>query len=293
MTRNDSFPIISLIDIIILSTSSLGCTTLRNEFKGSYFDLVEQQDGGDAHTLDVASTFSPKPHLPYIAAKLIILVWMISVMAMSISGNKFPSFWLAYLTHWTLVLTVAYSFMSFVASVVLACRPPQTNTLSTWLKVMWTLYAAMLPANVLVTILYWALEFDPSRFQPYLGIMLHGGTMVLIIIDGCILSRIPLRIKQFWFYELSSFIYIIWTIIHSFSSIGNPFNESRGEDDNSIYPQLDWKDNTTTAIITSVLVLFVGNPIIFLLCRLLSRCLPRRYEDTASKSLNDDVNERV
>ena len=232
MTRNDSFPI-SLTDIIILSTSSLGCTTLRNEFKGSYFDLVEQQDGGDAHTLDVASTFSPKPHLPYIVAKLIILVWMISVMAMSISGNKFPSFWLAFLTHWTLVLTVAYSFMSFVVSVVLACRPPHTATLSIWLKVMWTLYAVILPANVLVTILYWVLEFDGTTSYP--GVMVHGGTMVLIMIDGCILSRIPLRIKQFWFYELFCFLYIIWTIIHSFSSVGNPFNEERGEDGTSIY----------------------------------------------------------
>ena len=288
MTRNDS---LSLTGIIILSTSSLGCTTLRNAFKGSYFDLVEQQDGGDAHTLDVASTFSPKPHLPYLVAKLIILVWMISVMAMSISGNKFPSFWLAYLTHWTLVLTVAYSLMSFVASVVLACRPPQTNTLSIWLKVMWTFYAAMLPANVLVTILYWVLEFDGTTSYP--GVMVHGGTMVLIMIDGCILSRIPLRIKQFWFYELFCFLYIIWTIIHSFSSIGNPFNESRGEDDNSIYGALGWKNNTTAAIITSVLVLFIGNPIIFLLCRLLSRCLSRRYEDSAPKSLNDYVDERV
>ena len=263
---------------------------MKEEFEGSYFDLVEQQgseDGSDTRTLDVASTFSPKPLLPYLVAKLIILVWMISIMAMSISGNKFPSFWLAFLTHWTLVLTVAYSLMSFVAAIVLACRPPHTATLSVWLKVMWTLYAAMLPANVLVTILYWALEFDASTFQPYLGIMLHGGTMLLIMIDGCILSRIPLRIKQFWFYELFCFIYIIWTIIHSFSSIGNPFNESRGEDDNSLYPVLDWKDNTVTAIITSVLVLFVANPIIFLLCRLLSRCLSRRYEDTTSKSPNE------
>lgn len=275
--------------MIILSTLSLGCTTLKDEFKGSCFDLVEQQatKDGDARTLDVVSTFSSKPPAPYIVAKLIILVWMISVMAMSISGNKFPSFWLAYLTHWTLVLTVAYSLMSFVASVVLACRPPQTATLNIWLKVMWALYAIVLPANVFVTVLYWVLEFDPNRFQPYLGIMLHGGTMILVMIDGCILSRIPLRVKQFLFYELYCFLYIIWTIIHSFSSIGNPFREARGEEGNSIYGVLDWKNNTTTAIVTSLLVLLVGNPIIFLLSRLLSRCLPRRYEVGTSEGQND------
>ena len=280
-------------DMNILSTLSLGCTTLKDEFKGAYFDLVEQQgseDGSDARALDVASTFSPKPHALYIVAKLIIVAWIISVMVMRIMMFAFPSFWLAFLTHWTLVLTVAYSLMSFVASVVLACRPPQTATLTIWLKVMWALYAAMLPANVLVTILYWALEFDGTTNYP--GVMVHGGTMVLIMIDGCILSRIPIRIKQFWFYELFCFLYIVWTIIHSFT-LGNPFREARGEDDNSIYGALGWKNNTTTAIITSVLVLFVGNPIIFLLCRLLSRCLPRRYEDNAPKSLNEYVDERV
>ena len=64
--------------------------------------------------------------------------------------------------------------------------------------------------------------------------------------------------------------------------------QQEGEDDNSIYGALGWKNNTTTAIITSVLVLLIGNPVIFLLCRLCyHRSFPRRYEeDSTSKSQN-------
>lgn len=125
----------------------------------------------------------------------------------------------------------------------------------------------------MICILFWILEFDGT--PEYVSIMVHGGAMVLIAIDGFLLSRIPLRMKQFVLFELFSFLYILWTIIHAYSGTGNPYNESGEQDDDAIYASLAWQNDTGRAVIMSVGVLLVANPIIFLLVRLVSR-LPRR-----------------
>ena len=100
--------------------------------------------------------------------------------------------------------------------------------------------------------------------------------MVLIMIDGFLLSRLPLRMKQFIFSEIFAFLYQLWSVIHAFSGIGNPWR-AEDDDDDALYDSLAWKNNTVFAVVMSVAVLLVFNPIIFLLCRAVSRLPPRRF----------------
>lgn len=127
----------------------------------------------------------------------------------------------------------------------------------------------------------------------YVSVMVHGGAAILIMIDAFILSRIPLRMKQFILSELFAILYILWTVVHAYSGLGNPYVDTdEDKTDDAIYSTLAWKNNTTTAAIVSLGVVFIANPVIFLFCRALSRILPRRLcevsDEQGSAKLHDD-----
>ena len=136
------------------------------------------------------------------------------------------------------------------------------------------LFAIVFPAEVVITLLYWILVF--SGGASYIDIMLHGVGAILIFIDAILINRIPLRMKQFLFYEMFSILYTLWTLIFTYSDLTNPYQEAGYMDDDAIYPHLRWKTNTSQVIILAVILLLVVNPIVFLLCRWISRVLPRR-----------------
>ncbi|KAL7434347.1 hypothetical protein ACHAXH_002488 [Discostella pseudostelligera] len=291
------------------------CTTLRGEvICGPMFDLVvvdrrkQQQsasleEGGaeeEGATLNgeaapvhrhlgVIRTFSPRPRPVYITIKLFLAAWILAILTMSIDRVTYPNFWLAYLTHWGYVITAMYGVMSPICAMYLALRPPPPESVNTLtccgtggggvagflVKTTWALLAIVVPAEVIITILFWALEYEAGESISYVTVMVHGGTMILLFIDGFVLSRIPLRLKQFVFFETFSSLYLLWNIIHAYSGIGNPY-DGVSQDDDAIYSSLDWNTTPTKAIIMSVLVLLVANPIMYGICWLVSRMLPLR-----------------
>jgi hypothetical protein len=142
------------------------------------------------------------------------------------------------------------------------------------IKSTWALFAIAAPPELYITILYYVLEFQ-GKFN-YSDLMFHGIAIILIMVDGFILSRIPLRMKQFVLFESFMAVYLLWTIAHAYSIIGNPFanGEMTTQDDDAIYSSLAWKNQTTQASIFVAVVLIVVNPIIFVVCMALSRLLP-------------------
>lgn len=273
------------------------CATVRGEFKGPMFDLVEQSASAPTEedeagvnlvddtprSLDIVKTFSPHPRVPYIGVKISLAAWIVSVMPMSIMSTTYPSFWLAYVTHWGLVITTAYIILSALSAVYLAIRPPANPNelkggVGVLIKSTWALFAIALPAEIVITILFWTLEYDADDGVAYVSVMVHGIAMVLIMIDGFVLSRIPLRMWQFILFETFAALYFLWNVIHAYSGIGNPYadGDTPTEDDDAIYGSIAWKNNTTAAVILVLGVLFAANPIIFMVCRTLSRLLPRR-----------------
>lgn len=287
------------------------CSTICGEINSPMFDTIEQtnanvdakssvaNDDGDksnASRLDVVRMLSPTPRLPLFSAKLFILAWIISTMALSISNSTHHSFWLAYLTHWGITCTAAYMVMSVISFVYLAKRPPvNQGTLEggvgLLVKSTWALCAISIPSELMITILFWVLEFDGT--VRYVSVMVHGGAYILLMIDAFILSRIPLRMRQFILSEMLAILYILWTVVHAYSGLGNPYVDTdEDKTDDAIYSTLAWKNNTTTAAIVSLGVVFIANPIIFLFCRALSRILPRRLcevsDEQRSAKLHDE-----
>ena len=184
----------------------------------------------------------------------------------------------------------------------------------------WALFAVALPAGLIIVILFWILVFNGrvvytwvffwctcnvqyifvlekesewyisrvfsqkhhTSLKFFRTLMLHGIAWVVIGVDGIIINRIPLRMKQFIIFELIAICYLIWSVLHSVLSVGNPWYD----DSETIYNFVDWKNNTGLAVGLALGILFVANPIAFLLCRALSRCLPLRCSsDEASQTL--------
>ena len=118
--------------------------------------------------------------------------------------------------------------------------------------------------------------------------MLHGISWIIIAIDGILISRVPLRIKQFIFVEFFSVCYLVWSVLHSVLNVGNPWYTNKGEND-PIYGFVNWTNDTGYAAGLSVGLLFVGVPIAFLLCRAISRALPLRYRaEGVCEAFNDE-----
>ncbi|KAL7545735.1 hypothetical protein ACHAWF_009083 [Thalassiosira exigua] len=280
------------------------CAAVRREFGGAIFDLLELKNpststkegfaGSDGihRRMDVVRTFSPGPRLVCVPLKLAFAAWAAAIVASSIMNKDHPSFWLAYVTNWGLVGTLAYFLLSGVTAAYLAVCPPVDpgalgGAAGAMIKATWGLFATMLPAEILITLLYWTLEFN-GRFS-YVKVMGHGGLLAVIAIDALLLGRVPLRAKQFWFPQIFCFLYFLWTIIHAYAGIGNPENDGVDQTDDAIYPSMQWKNDTVKAVIMMVGVLFVGNPIIFfLICRPASRLLPRRYCDEEDRRFQAD-----
>jgi hypothetical protein len=113
----------------------------------------------------------------------------------------------------------------------------------------------------------------------------HGGVALLVLIDGLLLHRIPLRWSHYYLAVIPfQLCYVVWSLVHSLlTDIGNPneADEAREnnlpEYDDAIYGSLNWKDDALGGAITAFAAIFVGGPIVFTLLWILSVYPSRPY----------------
>ena len=88
----------------------------------------------------------------------------------------------------------------------------------------------------------------------------------MIIIDGMVINRIPIRLRQLVWVEAVSLFYLLWNIIQQYSCIENP---NRDDDDTvALYDSLDFKKNAGAAVILCVLLILIAIPALFILLML-------------------------
>ena len=123
-----------------------------------------------------------------------------------------------------------------------------------------------------VVVLYWTFDFDPERDTINLNnLNVHGICMIITLLHGFLVDRVPVRIKHFLFTFLAGCLFCGWLAIQNVVLKYNPMDD---DDDDALYDILKWRENTTSAIILSVAVLFGGFPFFTILLWLLS--LPGR-----------------
>ena len=200
---------------------SLGkvCRKYTNEWRLGMFSL-EDTSGA---TLSVKKTFTPAPTFLLGAIKFALCAWNIEVIVHSIITNEYPNYWLIFLTHWQILAICVYSVFSFLVHTKLLPVSQHGGRGNIITRLTWTFYTVGLNLGLIITLLYWFLEFDPSKgFPKYIQVMTHGGVFILVLLDGMIINHTPIRLKQFFLLWPVCFLYIIWSIIHGYSPLGNP-----------------------------------------------------------------------
>ena len=121
------------------------------------------------------------------------------------------------------------------------------------------------PSEIFITLLYWVLVYEDGDQVEYRSIYTHGILMVLLLIDGNCVARIPLRLKQILFMEIYLLLYLIWTVIHSASKIGNG-----NIDGDLLYDVVDWSNKPGKTALLCVILLLLIVPYVFVIAYTLS-----------------------
>jgi len=242
----------------------------RSESHGNIFSLQES----NGRYVDVTNSFAPEsPRFHHVLLLRVgLLVWSIVSLALSIISidQENRSLYLAYLTRQGLVISICYQIAACIVTIhrKSLSQPNRDSQYepSVLVKVMWFLYFLATPLEIIITILYWVLDYPTKDINPgYVTIFTHGILAILLLIDGNLISRIPLRIPQVLFIMIYAVLYLIWTAIHAVSGIGNG-----SKDGDLLYHVIDWKEKPLATAITSIIIGVVVVPTVFMFIWMLS-----------------------
>lgn len=201
-------------------------------------------------------------------------------------GEPIPAAFFFYLTNITYLLLCVYFALSLSCSLAARASGGAREGIdslvarssggardgidaTTLEKVSWLRFTVVEPAEIFLTIVYWALIYKPDSFQNIYKICSHTVIVVVLTIDGWVVGRIPFRVPQFLFIFVYAACYTVWSYIH--------FLIYKNDDYQWIYSFLNWKENPSMAAILAPAMLFIGCPFIFMLCWALSTLAPKRY----------------
>ena len=218
------------------------------------------------------------PLLSHISSILLILFFPSLLLCGGLAVVLLPfSFgFLPVLTHWTVVLTIVYFGIALAVSLSpwSVEQPRHGEPPSVLVRFAWAFYSCVLPMNILVVLLYWTLDYEPGQTITVNTISLHAGTCLLVLIDGNLIAKIPIRLKHIVFVESMAVLLVIWTLINDLTGIGDgvwPGEDSdQNNADDALYSVLDWSDDPGRAAIISVIVIFAVIPIVFVVCWMLT-----------------------
>ena len=191
--------------------------------------------------------------------------------------------YMGYLTHWGHLLSICYLGASLACAVTLPARTePSQEATATATKIMpiatptrlvratWALYSLAAPLEVAICLLYWSAVAapGPSAFA-YASVMEHGGVAALVLLDGNLVGRVPIRVKQMVFLMLVCFCYLVWSAIDAALGIGNG-EWGPAYTDDALYPVLNWNSDRETAATVSAVAICLVAPGCFGACWCLS-----------------------
>jgi hypothetical protein len=260
--------------------SPVCCAYVRAEWALPSFSMKDVND----KTIDLQRSFAPTPQWFVLFVKVFFTGWALQVVIgdlVSYGDGYVRTFYMAYLTHWALTFAELYFVLSLISQVLPA---RVDNTLSWFIKLLWGIFAVASTLQGSVTVLYWYLEFDYANKVQYFGFMKHGGLLILCLIEGLFVNRVPVRIRHMMYPMAISMLYILWTLIHDLAlDVGNPNVNGTDGDDDAIYTSLSWKNRPLDTFLTSMFAVFVLAPLLFFVIFLLSLPLRRYVQDDSTK----------
>lgn len=242
------------------------CARCGSEWKYPGWFSIQEGD----RTIDIPASFGPTS-LSARIIKFVMMVWFIASLAYKWSlpqndGNE--AFFLAFLSHWSMIFASLWLVVSFINSLVPPSQPKRpSDPISLWTKFCWLLFTVAAFFTLITVVLYWALDYKPGKPIDYVNIFTHG-LVILIWPEGLILNRIPIRLKHLPLNMFMAASYISWLAIHQMvTDMGVPTRSDTDPDTNDdlLYPAVDFKENTAFSSILCTSVVFVVAPLFHLL----------------------------
>lgn len=200
---------------------------------------------------------------------MILLGWSLGNSLQSFISNDEKWMWLGYLTNWSAVFATAYQVTILLCSVKphLIPQPAPEEQPNFLLRFVWVMFSVATTLQLGIVPLFWGLVYEggPVFYQNY---SMHGIMAVLLVIDGVLVSKIPVRLRHLLFAMLTASIYSIWAMIHSLTDMGKRSGENNVGD--PLYDALNWQDSPVAALIINCLTVLVLVPLAFLLLWLMS-----------------------
>ena len=218
--------------------------------------------------------------------KFICFVLITSTLITGINDEPSTRFFLAYVSCWTLVWSVVYITLSLFVSIF--SNPPAWAINATWF--MFSVAAVHGPV---ITYIFWTAEYAPSTYDlKYSVIMMHGPTWALVLLDGFLVSKIPVRLMHYWICFFFGILFLCWSLIQAFLPVDNPYKDGDANGgDESLYDVLDWNNDPVPSAGLSVLLLLIAFPVIQILLWMMS--LPgRRYIQESDSGETADPHEQ-
>lgn len=285
------------------------CTTVKWEIKDKSWFGIEEPNGD---SVDVEKSFSRRDYsILILFIRFFVLSW--SAAAFTSHLIRYPreniGIFFGYYDHWVWITALLYQFLVLFVTAFRSCKflkqPPEGDSPYFLVRIIWTLYELSVTNAFLLNFLFYIPKLTRDRYHQannYLNIFLHSILFALLLIDGALLSRVPVKLKHFLFVFVYLFIFMIWSVIHDFAGIGNgtwAVPDSGADlrhlrslqsnnitttnitedtttlifdnnDDDSLYPFMSWKDKPGNTTLFYFLTLFVVSPLCYIVIWLIS-----------------------
>ena len=225
----------------------------------------------------------------FLAIRVVSTLYVLVVIVLS-GVNQRDVRWFIFLTNWSFTLLC----LSQLCNVFLSARDvfleQSAKEGSSVDRAEWAwfhsihrvLYTTAATAAIAVTILYWSLLTPVVNF---VSVSAHALNTVIAVGD-LLLSNTPIAILHVVYPVIYALVWIIFTLIYTFSDGTNP-----DDGGNYVYTVLDWRSETSTAVIITVVTIVVGAPLLHFATYVLYRI--RAWTATKLASHSSDNNDGI
>ena len=277
--------------------------SVKNPYVRYYQELLQRDpfiiEEVDGQCLDIQESLAPRPKWPIAPVKLAIIVWAFLILVDGVIDTYPRSFYLATFDHWSLVASILYLASSFLCNLL---RPPSRTKGSeaaeesylptVWHKITWGLFAIAAPSQILSSLIFWIIEFQPYGDSMQIGFARHVSIWILLLIEGFVINRMPLRVNHQWFFFAFIYMFLFWSLIHSYTKIGNPSFGNNKYD--ALYPFLHWNKHPVMSVLYCLISMFIVAPVMYWFVWMLSLfACPATFSGMNRRYLKDNESQKL
>lgn len=246
------------------------CSRFLGDWKLPFFDLSET----DGSIIDVTGSFAPLPFWRTLLVKAVIFGLAISVLVLDMLESEPVRYYFMFLSSWSLLVANLYLMTSLMNTVCgVPDQRPYDKRPSFFIRLAWGLYPTAITTELASTVFFWAVVYSSGYPMDWITVMKNVVIPALILFEGHAVNCVPVRMKHLVFPMVFAILFVIWSVIHSYANIGNPYSnveDPEQTDNDATRPSLNWKDQPTESFGISAILVFGVTPFLFLNIWLLS-----------------------